>query len=313
MSHRAVIDVGTNSVKLLVATVEGDDVTPILETSEQTRLGQGFYQDHRLQPGPIAATAACVAQYVRQARSLGAGAIRIIATSAAREAVNQAELTLAIREASGLETEVIPGELEAEWSFAGVTSNRALARRRLLIMDVGGGSTEFILGESGHAVFSRSFPLGSVRLLERFHPSEAPSRSELESVRQWLRDFLMTEVKPDLERAMGGFGRPEMAVGVGGTTSILAMVVAGSRQFERGAIEATLFKADTLRSLHERLWSLPLPARRELPGLPPERADVILFGAAIYEAVLEVFQLPLLGVSTRGLRFAALLDRRGAA
>ncbi|MBI3192011.1 MAG: Ppx/GppA family phosphatase, partial [Pedosphaera parvula] len=135
--RRAVIDIGTNSVKLLVAEVEGRSVTPLLERSHQTRLGRGFYQDHRLQPEAIDDTARAVAEFVAQARAWSPELTRVIATSATRDAVNQRELLDAIQHASGATVEVISGEREAEWAFHGVTSDPALAGRPLLILDIG--------------------------------------------------------------------------------------------------------------------------------------------------------------------------------
>ena len=117
--RRAVIDVGTNSIKLLVADVRGRDVQPVHEESRQTRLGRGFYETHRLQPEPIARTAEAVWEFAEIAREKNADSIRVIATSAARDAVNPMDLTGSIFRASGLTTEIISGALEAEWVFRG--------------------------------------------------------------------------------------------------------------------------------------------------------------------------------------------------
>lgn len=312
MTLRSVIDVGTNSVKVLLGAVTGREVVPVWETSRQTRLGQGFYEDHRLQSGPIESTAVVVAAFAEEARKRGAVSVRVIATSAAREASNAHELLEAIQRTSGLACEVIPGALEAEWGFGGVTTNPLYASQRLLVLDVGGGSTEFILGHHGHARFSESYPMGSVRLFERFQPSESPHPDELGSVRSYVRDFVTAHVKPHLQPFFDAEGSPEMAVGIGGTTSILAMIQLGTCDFDRELIERTQFTLVELRALNERLWSLPLAERRRLPGLPSERADVILTGTTIYEGILEVMNLQMLGISTRGLRFAALLDSRNS-
>ena len=144
--RRAVIDIGTNSVKLLVAEVAGATVTPLLEQSEQTRLGRGFYETHRLQPEAIRQTAQAVAEFAGRAGKFSPVSTRVIATSAARDALNAAELIAAIKASAGLPVEIISGEQEADWAFLGVTSDPALAGQPLLILDVGGGSTEFILG-----------------------------------------------------------------------------------------------------------------------------------------------------------------------
>src|SRR5262249_55505809 len=144
---RAVIDVGTNSIKLLVAEVTGRAVNPLLEQSTQTRLGRGFYETHRLQSSAIAASAEAVAGFANIARERKAEKIRVVATSAARDAVNSIELTRAIETASGLPVEIISGEQEADWVFQGATTDSSLVDVPILLLDVGGGSSEFILGK----------------------------------------------------------------------------------------------------------------------------------------------------------------------
>lgn len=134
--RRAVIDVGTNSVKLLVADVDGGVVEPVMEDSEQTRLGAGFYETHRLQPEAIAKTASAVTSFAVQARQLNAKSVRVLATSAARDAVNQGELTGAIEQASRLKVEIISGEQEADLAFRGVTTSAELAHQPLMLLDV---------------------------------------------------------------------------------------------------------------------------------------------------------------------------------
>lgn len=306
--RRAVIDVGTNSVKVLVGDISpAGEVTPVLETSEQTRLGRGFYETHRLQPGPLAATAAAVERFAHMARKVGVTSLRVIATSAARDAENRDDLLASLESAAGVRVEVISGDTEADWAFAGVCSAPGLTHSRLLVLDVGGGSTEFILGLHGRPNFRQSFQLGSVRLLEQLRPGDAPTAVDLARARGELAAFLRREVTPALAPALE-MDRPELVFGVGGSTSILALIKAGIPVFDRELVEQTRFARGELSALVERLWSLPLAERRQLPGLPPERADVILIGAAIYEAVLLVFGFPELRVSTRGLRFAALVQ-----
>lgn len=308
MPLRAVIDVGTNSVKVLLAEVTSGWVTPVWETSEQTRLGRGFYETHRLQPEPIAATATAVAAYAVEGRARGAVSVRVVATSAARDALNRDELLDAIRQSSGLHTEVISGEQEAEWGFRGVMTDPAYSGRPVLIIDVGGGSTEFILGRNGSLDYRQSFKLGSVRLHERFAPGDPPGTDALGRLRGWLDGFLREEIEPALGAAMLQAGRPERVVGVGGTTAILALMEARTAKFDRELVESARFEAGRLGAVLDVLWSEPLAVRRTRVGLPPERADVIPFGVAIYESVLRVFGFPELGVSTRGLRYAALLE-----
>jgi len=310
--RRAVIDVGTNSIKLLVADVAGRDVLPLHEESRQTRLGQGFYETRRLQMEPIAYSANAVTDFARTAHKHGARSVHVIATSAARDAVNPEDLISAIEAASGLKVEIISGEREAELVFQGVTTDPALAKTPLLLLDVGGGSTEFILGRGVHKHFAHSFPLGTVRLMEKFPHSDPPTRGEFTACRGWIKDFLQSEVRPKLEpallREVGSKFDAIQLVSTGGTMSILARIESKLDRYDRARIEATRLDLEQVKAHRRHLWSLPLAGRKEIVGLPKLHADVILTGVVIYEAVMEEFGFTQLRVSTRGLRFAAVMD-----
>ncbi len=306
--RRAVIDVGTNSIKLLVADVRGREVTPIYEESKQTRLGKGFYETHQLQPESIAHTVAAVWEFAETAREKAAQSIRIIATSAARDAQNPRDLTDAIERASGLKTEIISGAREAEWAFQGVATDGELAKQPLLLLDVGGGSTEFIVGQGTKKHFAHSFPLGTVRLLEKFPHSDPPTRAEFTDCRDWLKKFLHHEVRPQIEPALKNETGEIQLIGTGGTTSILARMDKKLERFDREKIERAALSFETVIAHRKNLWKLPLAERKEVPGLPKNRADVILTGVLIFEAVMEEFGFKQLRVSTRGLRFAAVMD-----
>ena len=326
--RRAVIDVGTNSVKLLVADVYDDEIRPVREESTQTRLGQGFYETRRLQPEAIAATAEATAKFAAAARQDQASRIRVLATSAAREAVNSLELTEAIQVAAGLQVEIISGDQEALLGLKGVQTDPQLAQSALLLLDVGGGSTQCILGDTEQITFRRSFALGTVRLLEMLPCSDPPKPEELRKCRRWLSQFLQEQIPQELRQALqgsnstansgmaiddpsrfGGAGAAGVAlVGVGGTASILGCMEAKLERFDRQRLEATRLSAGRVSWHVDRLWSLPLAERQQTPGLPKNRADVILMGVAIYEAVMDVLGSGELRISTRGLRFAALSD-----
>lgn len=312
-ARRAVIDVGTNSVKLLVADVSGREIQPVCEESKQTRLGQGFYETHRLLPESIVNTAQAVATFAQHARSLSTTHIRVIATSAARDAVNAGELSSAIELGCGIKLEIISGEREADWAFQGVTTDGSLANVPLLLLDIGGGSTEFILGEGDKKHFSHSFRLGSVRLLETIPHSDPPAADELADTRRWVREFIEDKIRPTLGPALERESelhpeRPAIPlVGTGGTTTILARMEAALETYDRLVIESTRISLSRVKWHTENLWSLPLAKRQGIVGLPKKRADVILPGAVIIESVMDAFGFEELRVSTRGLRFAAVM------
>jgi exopolyphosphatase/guanosine-5'-triphosphate,3'-diphosphate pyrophosphatase len=311
--RRAVIDVGTNSIKLLVADVTGRRLDPVCEQSNQTRLGRGFYQTHELQREAIEQSASAVKSFASIARELGATTIRMIATSAARDARNAADLVSALESAAGVKVEIISGVQEAEWAFQGVTTDPSLADTHVLIMDLGGGSTEFVAGFREVPHVRHSFPLGTVRLLENHPPGDTPSAESLAHCREHVRTFLKTQVlpivQPELAAGAGGqaWHKHTALVGTGGTATILGRMEAAMDDYDRERLEG--LRMDRARvSWHvDHLWSMPLAQRQQIRGLPANRADVILTGTVIYEAVMECFQLPVLRISTRGLRWAALL------
>jgi exopolyphosphatase/guanosine-5'-triphosphate,3'-diphosphate pyrophosphatase len=176
----------------------------------------------------------------------------------------------------------------------------------VLILDIGGGSTEFILGENRRSLFRHSYKLGTVRTLEKHPIPDPPTSASLAAYRGHLDTFLAEQVEPQLGPTLGTLSKRPVLVGTGGTASILSRVHLATDAFERDAIEAVRLNPSELSAHLERLWMLPLEERRKVPGIPPERADVILPGIAILEAILRQFGLPEFQVSTRGLRFAAL-------
>lgn len=311
VARRAVIDVGTNSIKLLVADVDGPGVEAVWEDSEQTRLGAGFFAGNRLQPENIAQTARAVANFAAKARELKAVLTRVIATSAARDAVNPGDLTSAIEREAGLKVEIISGEQEAEWVFQGVTTDRELARGSLLLLDVGGGSTECILGQDGQRKFARSFQMGTVRLMEQIPHSDPPCPGELAATRAWVKEFLNREVCPQLKPALNAISHSSLQlVGTGGTATILARMERRIDSYDRKLIDGARISRESIGAQVKRLWELPLADRKKTVGLPKSRADIILTGVVIYEAMMEIFDFSDLRISSRGLRFAAVQPER---
>jgi exopolyphosphatase / guanosine-5'-triphosphate,3'-diphosphate pyrophosphatase len=306
-NRRAVIDIGTNSVKVLIADLVEGRLAPVSEMSRQTRLGAGFYVTHTLQSSAIALTADVVAEFCAAAAALGTASVRVIATSAARDARNAVELIDAVRERTGLKTEILSGDKEAEWAFRGVTSNPGLAQSPVLILDVGGGSTEFIVGDHAVPQFRSSYSLGTVRLLEQLRLSDPPGLAALAQCRAWLKNFLVKQVAPDIEPALRTSRGPVRLVGTGGTATILACIESRMAGFDRDKIEAAQISLPRIQAQQQEQWQMTLAQRQQITGMPPNRGDVILTGMAIYESIMTQFGLTSLGVSTRGLRYWALL------
>jgi exopolyphosphatase/guanosine-5'-triphosphate,3'-diphosphate pyrophosphatase len=312
--RRAIIDIGTNSVKLLVADVADRQVIPVWEGSEQTRLGRGFYETHRLSPAAVAATGHAVAGFAKKAIDLKAVSIRVFATSAAREALNAEELIQVVRDASGLEVEIISGEQEANLAFQGVTTDSRYADSPFLLLEVGGGSSQFILGDHGTKTFTQSLQIGTVRLMEPVPHGNPQGNQDLAQTRWWLKRVLDDEVAAQLEPELRRVRQtlPPVTelqlVGTGGTASILGCMEAKLEVFDRDRLESVSLNIDRLQQMLALLWSLPLAERGNIVGLPASRADVILTGAAIYEAIMTRFGFHELRISCRGVRFGVALS-----
>ncbi len=294
-------------MKLLVAEVTGDRIVPLFETSRQTRLGRGFYQTHQLQRGAILETAEAVRSFLVTAGDMKARQVRVVATSAAREAINVKDLVSAVDELCGARLVILSGDEEAALVYRGVQSGVAGNDDSMMIVDVGGGSTEIILGTDRHPTFHRSYQLGTVRLMERVPHSDPPTAAEFAEVQNCLRAVVDETIGPDLLRA----GPPLEGVklmGTGGTTTLLARMHKRLDGFDRNQIESTVLTQTELKDWRTRLWETTEAERRKIIGLPPEKSDVILMGVAIYERILQVVAGSELHISLRGLRFGVLLS-----
>ena len=282
MTRRAVIDVGTNTVKLLVADIEDGSVQPLLHLDSTTRLGEGVNRTHRLTPAAITRTVAAIRHYVDEARQLGAVEILALTTSATRSATNADDFL----RACPLPVEVIAGDREAELIFRGAASDPLWAGQPLLVMDVGGGSAEWIRGNPNGIEHALSLPVGAVRLHEQFGDDFAGLAGHL---RQTFANHL------------GPFhhGTRRM-IATGGSAVTLAAIA--QRQ-----VDHAILSVDTIRQLVTDLNALPMADRRRVPGLPPERADIIVAGGAVFLFAMEALGAKEFTVSVRALRYGALL------
>jgi exopolyphosphatase/guanosine-5'-triphosphate,3'-diphosphate pyrophosphatase len=284
--RRAVIDIGTNTVKLLVAEVDGNQVVPVLSKDVTTRLGEGVDKSRRLLPAAITRTVKAVGEFVVEARKLGAADVRALTTSAAREAVNRDDFLAGVRTACDLEVEVITGQREAELIFRGVSSDPAWSSQPVLVLDVGGGSAEFIQGEAGKIERSQSLPLGAVRLTEQFGDDFAT---------------LIAFLRETLHKSLTGYDlHNRRMIGTGGTVTTLARILSGK-------VDHASISQEEMRALVARLNALPLAERKKVPELPPERADIIVAGSATFMVAMELLGATDLTVSVRNLRYGALL------
>jgi exopolyphosphatase/guanosine-5'-triphosphate,3'-diphosphate pyrophosphatase len=299
----AVLDIGTNTVKLLVADYDGGELKPLLEHSETTRIGQGVAGNGRLLPEAVERTVEVVGHFADEARKLGAQRFLGFATSAVRDASNREEFRRAFHARTGFDCEVISGNREAGMIFIGATSQAEWREREVIVFDIGGGSIEFIRGRRGTIDFKVSLDCGAVRVTELFLKSDPPSRSELAALDGHVRALLQSP-DPPIPRPL----EPMPLLGTGGTISCLASVALKCPLPDPARIDGHRLTLDRLIELLDHLASMPLAQRRQVRGLPPKRADIIVAGAAILVAGVEFLGQSEITVSARNLRHGAVLQ-----
>jgi exopolyphosphatase/guanosine-5'-triphosphate,3'-diphosphate pyrophosphatase len=274
----AAVDLGTNTTRLLVADVENGRVEELHRETRITRLGEGVDARGRLLPLPIARVRNALTDYRRTAESLGAERTLLVATSAVRDAENGEAFLGEIEWSYGFATQLLSGDEEAELTKRGVGELGA----ETLLVDLGGGSTELVLDG-----FHTSLPMGSVRFTERHGADAAAS---IDAARALL---------PELE--------PADAVGVAATITSIAALDLGLEEYDRERVDGHVLTRGGARTQLERLTGLTLDERRRVPGLEPERAPVIVAGAAILVAILDAYGLESIRVSERDLLDGAAL------
>jgi exopolyphosphatase/guanosine-5'-triphosphate,3'-diphosphate pyrophosphatase len=276
MRRVAAVDLGTNSTRLLVADVQDDVVDEVATQLEITRLGEGVDERRRLLPLPIARVRNCLTDYRREIERHGAERTLAFATSAVRDAENGDAFLGEVEWSYGFATRILSGEEEATLTFRGVTAGRMIPTDTLVV-DVGGGSTELVLGGPDGIAFRASIDVGCVRLTERFG-------EDLEALAAAVRREL-----PDLE--------PRHAIGVAGTVTALAALDIGLVEYDRERVHGHVLSADAIAEQLARLAGMPLDERRHVPGLEPERAPVIVAGAVILYEVVSRYALDAVEVS----------------
>lgn len=299
----AAIDIGTNSVLLLVAEATNERIAPIVDRATITRLGQGVDRTRRLAEDARRRTLDCLEQYAAIVKVESVSELDAVGTSALRDAEGADSFLSDAERVLGVRPRVIAGLEEAELGFEGALSGLAI-QGEVLVADVGGGSTELVVGSALGATrrmrSAVSLDIGSVRLFERHVRSDPPTLAEMASVREDIRRAFAESPRP-AERAT--------LVGLAGTMTTLAAVELELEQYDADRVHGLRLSKLAIRALAERLAALPLVDRRRLPGLDPARADVIVAGAVIADDIVSWAGADEIVISDRGLRWA-LVERR---
>jgi exopolyphosphatase/guanosine-5'-triphosphate,3'-diphosphate pyrophosphatase len=301
----AAIDLGTNSFHLLVARPAGNSRFEVLDREKEVvRLGSGSGDMKELRADAIDRGIATLDRFRRIADAAGAE-VHAVATSAVREATNRAEFLRRARTEAGVRVEVITGLEEARLIHLGVLQAVPVYDRRALVVDIGGGSTEFALGQGGELLDARSLKLGAIRLTDRFFAKEPVKKKAVEEARAWIRSLLAPVAR--MVRQQGGF---EVAVGSSGTIlNVAAMVHARGGSAPLRKVAGATFDAADLAAVVDDLARRPTAEeRREVPGIEAKRADIILGGVLVLEQAFAALRIGEMVASDFALREGVLLD-----
>lgn len=300
----AVIDMGTNTFNLLVTEVEGSGFSTVYHHKVGVMLGKGGINSGTIAPEAYRRGIAAIAEYITVARDLGADVVKAFATSAIRSASNGSAFVDEVTRTFGVDVEVISGDREAELIYKGVAASLTLDSQRVLIMDIGGGSNEFIICDRSGILWKQSFPLGMSRLLEQFRPSDPMLTSEVEAVEQHLTDGLVP-----LWEACSHY-QPKLMVGASGAFDTYRDVLFFGNDTKDPICNLEM---DRFEALHQRFLGSTLAQRRLMDGMEELRVEMIVLASIATSLVLRKAAIEQLLQSNYSLKEGAIVELMGSA
>ena len=298
----AVVDIGTNSTRLLIADVEGTQVREVERRTTVTNLGRGVEHTGTLCSDAVDGVCGVVADYKATYEELGAERVLAIATSAVRDAFNGEAFIAELRERFGLDTRLLTGQEEAHLTYLGATAQRP-GDETTLVFDIGGGSTELIVGSGREVAFQTSLQAGTIRHSERHLTGDPPEPHELEE----LADDVRHVIEEALSAREAG-GAQVRAIAVAGTPTSLAAIDQELEPYDSSRVHGHRLGMRTIQHMLSRLASLPLAERLRVPGLHPGRAPTIVAGAVILVQVMRAFSLDEIEVSEQDILHGSALS-----
>jgi exopolyphosphatase/guanosine-5'-triphosphate,3'-diphosphate pyrophosphatase len=298
------IDIGTNSVRMLIVRLNPNrSYTVLSQQKEMVRLGEKEFKEHILQPDAMNRTVVVCRKFMELARAYGAEEYIAVATSAVREAKNQKEFLSRLKNEAQIDVRVISGKEEARLIYLGVSSSVHMSDCRALFVDIGGGSTEIVVGDQNRYHYMASLKLGSIRLTTLFFQQDEtnPIASERYArMQQCVRNIMASTVQKVRQLKV------DMAIGSSGTIMNLADIA--SRSYNNSKDSRGVLTYNSLKRVISMLCSLPLKDRRKVPGINPDRADIIIGGAVILDTLMEQMGLAEISISKRDLLDGLLID-----
>lgn len=303
----ACIDIGTNSIRMLGLEINRDRFTPLIRLMEITRLGKGVDVNGVLNRQSIERAKHTLRDFKEKGEDLGITAFYVAATSAVRDAANKKEFLHEIKDSTGLTVEVLSGEEEAKLSFIGAVFEEPLEEHEpVMVIDIGGGSTEFILGKGKEPAVLKSFDVGAVRMTEKYITADPIAVKEynamLEGVKRIIGPFIKEIRQTD---------PIDQVIGVGGTVTTLAAMLLKMEIYDIEKIQGFTFGLQQLRGLIGEMLAKKMDERKKIPGLQPKRADIIPAGAGILLCIMEEMEIDEIKVKDSDLLLGMAITREG--
>ncbi len=298
----AVIDIGTNSTKLLVARSDGTRIDPVYFDRRTTRIGERLSRDGTVSGVALSRTATAVRDLARAATRRGASRIVAVGTYAFRAARNGEEAARRIARVAGIDVRILRGREEAEMSFASARARLARPRATTVLIDVGGGSTEFVVAQGGRVLTARSLPLGALRLTERHLRRDPIDRDEFHRLQREVEAAVCRVTRP-----VARIARTADLIASGGSATTAVDMVRGTARGKTGIRATARLHLGDLRRLESACLSRTIAERKRMPGLPPDRADIVPAGIAVVIAFMTALRKRVVTVSGGGVREGVIL------
>ena len=301
MNSKAVIDIGTNSIKFHVAEIDDAGcIRTVLDVLDQARLGEGLRETGKISDEAADRNVAAVSRFVRVAREKGVDEVFAVGTMALRNATNSDSFVEKVLAACGVQVEIVPGKEEARFSYLAALSGLETIEGKNAVFDSGGGSTEIIAGTGRSIALKRSFNIGAVVVTEEFLKSNPVTQEDLNAATNHIRAVLEEE-----NQAPGAC----RIVGIGGTATTMGAVKHRMTTYDPEVIQGSKLTINDVDNQIAAYLSKTVEERKTITGLHPKRADIILAGACIVRALLEKFRADFLTISDRGLRHGMIFDK----
>jgi exopolyphosphatase/guanosine-5'-triphosphate,3'-diphosphate pyrophosphatase len=300
MDKYAILDIGTNSIKFFLFSIENGKLTTIIDTNNISRLGEGLLKTGIISDEAMDRNIEALRGFMKSAKEENVKEITAVGTMCLRTANNSDVFLKKAKEELGLTIKVIPGEEEARLSYLAVLSTIGNTDKNVVVFDTGGGSTEFIFGKGANLNNRISLNLGAVHPTEEFLVSDPVTNDELKKMQDHMMDFFsekITEKKADY------------LIGIGGTVTSMGAVMHKMVKYDPKIIQGSQMSLEEVKRQIELYQNKTIEERKQIPGLQPKRADVILAGAGIINAIMEIFEIDSFTISDRGLRHGLMFDK----